>query len=246
MRTATLTAGRIARSRSGRRRSGGFTLVEIILVLTLLGLLAAAAFGGIRTITRASQAGEAMIDRNSNLRAAQEFLRRQISQTLATRYAQKDGTGEPIMFEGKHDRMTFVAPMPGYLGHGGAYVQELAFERGRDGTALVLRFAILNGYRHDKKGVHSGKPTPIFEAVERGRFQYRGLNDQGELDRWQDDWKIAGRLPVLIKVQLDPPRDSPEVWPEMVIPLLVDASAGASTGGPDFGPLPPPVQGGKP
>ena len=126
MRPAFASGGRAHPAPSIASRSHGFTLVEILLALVLLGLLMAGAFSGIRTATRSVERGEALIERTNKIRVAQEFLRRQIAHAMALPYENKRPTGEPIVFSASNDEMTFVAPMPGYLGHGGAYVQKLA------------------------------------------------------------------------------------------------------------------------
>ena len=66
------------RTMSVRHDSDGFTLLEVLMAIILLGLLIAGAYGGIHAAVKAMRAGEASIDRTDSLRTAQEFLRRQI------------------------------------------------------------------------------------------------------------------------------------------------------------------------
>ena len=111
------------------RAARGFTLVELLLATVLLALLVAGAWSGIRTATRAASSGEELIERTNRVRVAQEFLRRELTQSLALAYEEEVGTGQRLMFGGERDQLTFVAPMPGYLGRGGPYVQQLSFVR---------------------------------------------------------------------------------------------------------------------
>jgi general secretion pathway protein J len=223
-------------------RARGFTLIEVLLSILLLALLTAAAYGAIRTATRAVDRGEALIDRTNKLRVAQEFLRRQLSQALAVPFDRDTTSGQVTSFRGERDRIMWVSTMPGYLGHGGAYVQEIALERGDNGTALVFRHALLNGF--ELKDGFPDKPGPVtlLEHIGDGRFEFRGLDSNGKLDDWDDEWDKPGPLPLLLRVQLDFERDAQMSWPELVVPLMVDAGAGSAAQEPSF--FTPPTGGG--
>lgn len=225
-RPAFASGGRAHPAPSIASRSHGFTLVEILLALVLLGLLMAGAFSGIRTATRSVERGEALIERTNKIRVAQEFLRRQIAHAMALPYENKRPTGEPVVFSASNDEMTFVAPMPGYLGHGGAYVQKLSLERGNNGTQLVFRHALLNGFDPDDAFADAERePVILLEHIQRARFRFRAMDDRGKLGEWTDDWDQAGRSPLLVRVEIEFDRETQLAWPEMVVPLMIDPGA---------------------
>jgi general secretion pathway protein J len=205
-------------------RAHGFTLVEVLLALVLLSLLLAGAVAGVRVATRAVDRGEALIDRTNKLRVAQEFLRRELSQSLALSFEQDPSTGEATLFEGDEEQLTFVAPMPGYLGRGGPYVQRLTFEQQDGDLRLLFRHALLNGYKADEDPLDDPdlKPVPLLEHIAEARFEYRSLNDQGELDDWTGEWDKKGRLPLMVRIQLEFVPEERTPWPEMVIPIMLD------------------------
>ena len=116
----------------------GFSLLEVMLAVLLLALLLAGTYNGITASVRSMHSGEAAIERIDKLRTVQEFLRHQISRTLPFPYARsKDGLKVEV-FRGDGKFMRFVAPMPGYLSRGGAYVQTLELAPGKDGMQLVF------------------------------------------------------------------------------------------------------------
>ena len=209
------------------RSARGFTLIELLLVLMLLALLMAGAYGGIRTATRSIERGEKLIDRTNKLRVAQEFLRRQLAQTLALPFDANKSTGERIVFEGDGEVLTFVSPMPGHLGRGGPYVQNLSFERGGSGgLRLVFRHALLNGFDPDDGFERAErKPVVLLENIQQARFEYRGLDDTGKLADWDSDWEKPGQSPLLVRIVLEFEREANMVWPELVVPLMIDPSA---------------------
>src|SRR5579883_295749 len=129
-------------------RQRGFTLLELLLVVILLAILLAGAYGGISASVRGMHSGEAAIERVDKVRTVQEFLRHQISRILPFPYAQEGTQFEVFQGDGKF--MRFVAPMPGYLSRGGAYVQTLALTSGNEGMQLVFTSTLLNGFSKDK------------------------------------------------------------------------------------------------
>ena len=55
------------------KRARGFTLLEVLMAVTLLALLLAGAYSGIQTSVRAMHAGERVIERVDRVRTVQEF-----------------------------------------------------------------------------------------------------------------------------------------------------------------------------
>lgn len=217
-------------------RARGFTLIEVLLAITLLAMLLAGGYAGIRTATRAARSGQAQIDRTNKLRVTQEFLRRELSQTLALPY-EKDTSGQMTVFEGKQDKIVFVAPMPGFLGHGGPYVQQLAIEREGRSRQLTFRHMLLNGYMkdgHDK--VESVKPVILLENIDDAEFEFRGLDETGKVGDWDDEWKRKGAAPQLVRLKLKFVREAHQEWPELTIPVMLDPSAANSGQVVGFGP----------
>jgi general secretion pathway protein J len=220
----------------GQSRARGFTILEVLLAIMLLALLMAGAYAGIRTATRAAHAGQTQIDRTNKLRVTQEFLRRELSQTLPLPY-EKDSSGKLTVFEGKAEQVTFVGPMPGYLGHGGPYVQQIALERDAGTRKLTFRHMLYNGYTkdgHDK--VDSVDPVVLLENIDDATFEYRGMEDTGKLGDWDDEWKRGNVAPQMIRLKLRFARAYAQTWPELVIPVIVDPSAAGTM--PTFGPGP--------
>lgn len=220
-------------------RARGFTLVELLLAILLLGLLMAGAWAGITTATKATRSGEALIDRTNRVRVAQEFIRRQISNALALPYVVDKSTGETRTFEGDADVMRFVAPMPGYLSRGGAYLQTLELRSGRGGgRELVFAHELLNGYDPDKPREAERDPVILIEGIRRATFEYRGLDETGKLGDWEDEWDEPGSQPVLVRMKFDMDERSGYVWPEIVVPVLAN-SANAGFFDPFYGSMKP-------
>ncbi|MDH3594369.1 MAG: prepilin-type N-terminal cleavage/methylation domain-containing protein, partial [Rhodospirillales bacterium] len=72
-------------TRPGRPRSGGFTLVELLVALTLLGLIFVALFGGLRFGTRTWETGNQRSEAFAEVEVMQSLLRRQLAQAVTLR-----------------------------------------------------------------------------------------------------------------------------------------------------------------
>ena len=124
----------------------GFTLIELLVAISLLGIIMAMAYQGFRVGTRSVDQGEALVDRTNRLRVVHQFLRTQLSRAmpLAMKSEEIDDRQLAVIFEGDDESMRFVAPMPGYLGHGGPHEQLLRLERGKNDLELLFSHRLLH------------------------------------------------------------------------------------------------------
>jgi general secretion pathway protein J len=197
-----------------------------MLAIVLLALLLAGTWGAIRTAVHAMHSGEAAIDRTNRLRVAEEFTRRQISRILPLAYGQDESTGTNYVFEGSGDSMRFVAPMPGYLSKGGPYVQTLRLVGSRGGgKELVFTDSMLNGFDLDSKEASPQEPAVLLDQIQDGKFEYRTLDDQGELTDWSDQWDDPSVTPVMVRIRITMRPEARVVFPDMEIPLMLDVGA---------------------
>jgi general secretion pathway protein J len=176
---------------SGRhRRLGGFTLVELLLALTLMSMLLALAYGGLRAATRAADRGQTILEDSSRIRMAHQFVRKQLNQMMPLVFAENEDQTERTVFLGSADRIRYVAPMPGYLGFGGPQVQELAIVQGDDSLELVLSHALLQGFEEEL--LFERLPIPLLEGIEHAEFSFLGRDENGELAAWTTSWTEPG------------------------------------------------------
>jgi general secretion pathway protein J len=205
------------------RFSRGFTLLEVLLAVTLLALLLAGAYSGIQTAVKAMHSGELVIERLDRVRTVQSFLRRQLGLIMPLPYEQTPEGN--YVFEGDRSLMRFVAPMPGYLSHGGPYVQTLALTRGRDGLRLVFSGAMLNGFDPKEEKAAERDPVVLLDHIRDGGFAYRALDEQGELGPWTDAWDDTNVTPLMIRIQLVMRSGERVDWPTLDVPMMLDAGA---------------------
>ena len=205
------------------RRHAGFTLIEVMLAITLVALIMAMAYGGFRSSIRATTSGEALIEETNRLRITHQFVRTQLGQALALVLEEDEREGEMVRFEGEREQVRFIAPMPGYLSFGGPYVQQFSLERGADGYDLVFYFALLNGYEPGDLDPDEG--VVLLEGLRSGGFFFLGFDEEDQSPVWSDFWEERSLLPEAVGLALDLDRANGLVWPELVTPLRVDPTA---------------------
>jgi general secretion pathway protein J len=206
-----------------RQASRGFTLVELLLAITLLGMLLGLAYGGLRASTRASDRGQTILEESGRLRMAHQFVRKQLNQMIPLTFAEGDEPGKDTVFEGSHNMIRFVAPMPGYLGFGGPQVQELSFRRSENGQALVLTHALLQGFEEAR--LEDRPPIVLIDGIERGQFEFQGREDDGSPAPWISVWHEPWTLPSSVSLNIDFNEDVYVDWPMMTAVVRVDSSA---------------------
>lgn len=204
-------------------RQAAFTLVEVLLAISLVALIMAMAYGGFRAAVRATDSGEAIIEENNRLRVVHQFMRRQLMRAQSL-VIEEDEEGYQIRFQGDRERVRFIAPMPGYLSYGGAYIQEFSLERGAEGLELVYYYAMLNGY--ESGDIEHTDGIVLLENLDDGRFLF--LQRDEEYDEevfWTDLWEEEDRMPLAVAAEFDLDRERNAIWPDLIAPVMVDSDS---------------------
>ncbi|MDX1556733.1 MAG: prepilin-type N-terminal cleavage/methylation domain-containing protein [Xanthomonadales bacterium] len=203
--------------------SRGFTLVELLLAITLLSILLGLAYGGFRASTRATDRGQDILQESSRMRLAHQFVHRQLNQILPMSFSNEEDGDLPVVFEGSSNTIRYVGPMPGYLGFGGPQVQELSIVGTDNGQALVLSHALLQGF--EEANMHARAPIMLVDGIESATFMFQGRDEQGEPASWQSSWDETGILPVAVSLQIDFDEEAHLDWPELIASVRTDGVA---------------------
>lgn len=198
-----------------RHRQAGFTLVELLVALVLLGMISVALFGGLRFGARAWEAGSERQDAVHQVQAVQGFLRGRLAQAVRT--AERD-ENEPG-FRGEAQRLRFAAPMPPYLGLGGYYIFDLGIREADAGPSLVLQWRLQRAEEPLDPEATEEQTKVLLEGVESIAFAYYGAPEGEREARWHDRWADGQRLPRLVALEVTFPRGDTRPWPRWVAAL---------------------------
>jgi general secretion pathway protein J len=204
-----------------RRAAHGFTLLEVVVALSLLAVAITLGLGTLRAATQATARAEATAQREERLRAVQGLLRRQVGGAMPMAMAIDPESGEAQLWLGESDEIEFVAAMPGYLSRGGPHVQTLTIESGPDGRRLMFQHRMLTP---DGALEPEREPAVLLDGIAEASFQFRSLDDRGRAGSWQDEWRLRASLPPQVRLRVrftDPARRWPDLVmaPRMAVPI---------------------------
>ncbi len=198
------------------RRSAGFTLLELLIAVTVLGLLMVLVVNGVQFGTRVWETGRAGAARISEAETARTFLRGWIESSLPFAVDADDGTRRPIALGGGPDRMQLPALMPAHLG-GGRRLLELSVVQ--DGTSRDLALRSVTA----EADARTDTMTVLIAGVEQVRFAYFGANGEG-LITWHPFWRAQDGAPLLVRVEVGFPEGDRRRWLPVVAAPMVDGA----------------------
>lgn len=188
---------------------GGFTLLELLVAMTLLGLIGAMAAGGFRfglaAWERGGETGMAATEASQALKAVRRLFDGARSIPLRAQVDQEPA----ILFTGTPNRVTFAAPLPAAVAPPGDFLVELRLVDDQ----LMLRATPL-GHASPSLGAESLSAV-LVEGLAGARFRYFGpvpLGDNGNEILpmgWQPVWAGRTALPMLVALDLDWTKDTP-------------------------------------
>lgn len=188
-------------------RAAGFTLLEILVALVVLGLLMAGLSQGMHFGLEAWDRQSETIDRQAEQDTIDRLMRRLVEQ------ADPGSANVPAEIAGTSRTLRFVTDLRGEAGPAVAGLAEVAV--GVDaGHKLVLRWT---PFLHAQR--LSGAPAPsdhaLLDGVDHVEFAYWGHRGS-EPDKWSDTWS-GPALPALVRIRVAfLPGDSRR-WPPLVI-----------------------------
>ncbi len=205
----------------GERGEAGFTLIELLIAMTLLALIVAALFGGLRLGARAWEAGAQRNSDLARLEVVQGLLRRQLSRAYYRIALTGSERGRRIAFEGDPAAVRFVAPAPAQIGLGGLYLMNLAVAEDEGNKRLVLTWQ-LSGAEEERLTESPGVETRVLiDRIAAIELSYFGPPDRRDEPRWFDRWDDAARLPSLVRIRIEFPAGDRRYWPELIVaPML--------------------------
>ena len=197
-------------TRVAKGTSAGFTLLEVLVALAVLGLLTGLLAAGLRVGLQAWRRETRLLHAHADLDATDRALRRLIA-------TMEPGTiGAPPLIAGSADRLAFSAMLPPGAGITGPADLLLMVDQDH---RLVLR------YRPHRHVIALRPPPPMRETVLLGDVARLDLAywPRGAPFGWRRAW-TGPVLPGLVRLRIVFPDGDPRHWPAVVArPMRVAA-----------------------
>lgn len=177
-------------------RNGGFTLIEVLIAITLMAMIVAVGFAVVRTGIRGWDAGEARFQAAEQRATSIGFLRNYLAHAMPIR---EDVAGAPPVFRfaGAPQSMQFVALPPDPVAHGMMYEFNLYAEGG------ALRVSMQPYGKPLLMSLPEPERTVLLERVRAVRFAYFGSDrDKPGKPYWRPVWRQP-RFPDLIGIHIE-------------------------------------------
>ncbi|GDX85429.1 general secretion pathway protein GspJ [Methylococcaceae bacterium] len=199
-------------------KSKGFTLIEVLIGMTLLSLMVVLLFSSLAIGAKSWEQGEKKIANVNEIAVVQHFFNLHLAHATP-QWNDFDSEKERVFsFQGKKDALQFVAGFPASAQRFGLQLFNLEVKEKNKkkfiNIALTPFFPLIEGedFFHDK--------IELVENVTHFELSYFGLSDEtGELV-WQSEWLNKEQQPRLVKILLE--LDDGRYLPEIEVALNID------------------------
>jgi general secretion pathway protein J len=198
--------------RGAPRPAAGFTLVELLIALAIVGALVVIAFGGLRVVLAATQRAEQRVEVHQHVRSLTTLLARAVGGAYPYKGPMGENPESRLLFQGSASKLEFVTQAPPFpLG------APIAF------TAVVLEHVEGEGLVIRERALPNWNPFAAAAVVLRDRavtaLSFRYMDSNGS---WQPTWDDDNSTPAAIEVAATLTLDGHQApFPPIVVPLKV-------------------------
>ena len=202
-------------------RARGFTLLEMLVAISVMTLLVSLVYGMLRMGSRSWESSAARIEATETMRIGWTFVQRALNNARAVPIKIPDAEG--LHFIGDNDALEFVTDLPAYLGTGGLHAVGLGLEDEPDGQfkQLILYRIPLGDYQATTDNDSDPdllQRAILAEGVEDMMIAYYGVDRTEDSDNeqamWTSRWQAQPTLPILVKLVVS--LADGDTWPLLI------------------------------
>ncbi|MCD2449134.1 prepilin-type N-terminal cleavage/methylation domain-containing protein [Methylicorpusculum oleiharenae] len=201
-------------------RQKGFTLIEIMMSMTLLSIMMVLLFGALRISAQSWEAGEGKVAQVNETAMVYQFFRRHLAVVQPLWQDFSEDEERVFSFRGKADSVQFVSPLPASAARPGLQVFTVFLQQENGNNALKV--AIKPFFPSSDDEAWQDEDVVILTHVRLFQISYFEADPLSESGGWQQEWVDRETLPSLIKIRIA--RDNELYWPDIIIPVKLSAA----------------------
>jgi prepilin-type N-terminal cleavage/methylation domain-containing protein len=214
------------------KSQAGFTLLEMLIAITLVALMAVSLWAVFRISIRSWSRGTEFIDANQRHRSILDMMQKQIASAFGIFKQANPELGSPstLYFSGTGNSLRFASlnslrfqESPGLT----LVIYEVAQDDNGNLSLVEKETRYLGQVSEDEAAASQSRPTLIFENLSSCIFKYFDAGEDEASSEWVDEWdgEQMGRLPKAISISMisrDPNGNAPSR--HMIVPLQAEAN----------------------
>ena len=200
--------------------AAGFTLIEVVLALTIFALMGTILYSAFFLGQNALEKSQGSFERNQKLRSFGDLLGSYVRSMYPYRLSPQDPT---FYFAGEETQLTFVSSYSLAMGgRGMAKVQLSVASTGKGEETIRLEEVV--PVRVDDESEEGGQHNTLVLQQGAREFRLAYLNPQGAEEKWEEKWhgKEQKTLPRAVRVTYRTDGDKEVRW---VFPVMMSVLA---------------------
>lgn len=165
-----------------------FTLVEVVLALTIFALMGTILYGALALGQQAAERSQISFEKNQRLRAFADLMGSYVRSSHPYRSTPQDPA---ICYSGAEDNLMFVSASSLALGGRGMALIRIAWQEGEGGQGSLTLSEELPVRGCEEGGGGQRNSVVLREGLREFRFAY--LDPESDGDVWEERWDAAER-----------------------------------------------------
>ncbi len=217
--------------RLGFGTARGFTLIEVLIAMTLLSIMVVLLFASLRICAQSWEQGESKITEVNEVAVVYNFFQRHLTSAIPlwNDFSDKDGVASrsetgtaenkdrTFSFQGKKQSLQFVSVFPASAGRSG--MQLFSIQPQQEDGEQVIKVTLTPFFPVTGGEEWRQEEVVLLRHVSDFTLAYFGAVVGSGESSWQDEWLEKDTQPRLVKISIG--TENGVFWPEMIIELKV-------------------------
>ena len=206
------------------RYAMGFTLIEVLIAMTLLSIMVVLLFSSLKISAQSWEQGENKISEVNEVAVVYNFFQRHLSPAIPLMDDFTKKGEKTFSFQGKKQSLQFVSVFPASADRSG--MQLFSISTGKQDHEQVIKVTLTPFFPVTEGEEWHQEEVVLLRHVSDFRLAYFGAADEVGVNSWQDEWLAKEVQPQLVKININTTNGA--FWPEMIIELKISGTANNS------------------